>query len=230
MADDLLGLGGLVGGLAGTVLSGFGANEAQKKAASAAALPGVNFGDIYRQSLDASLGSLPQAQNLVGQENTFNQDQLDAILERAIPGYKAIQSQRSANIGNELRGALPPDVQAAVERAGAARSLTGGYAGSGFGGNLTARDLGLTSLDLMGRGNTEAAGLISGTPRTNPIGVQTELNIDPQTALATRSGERSAQQAILAGSAAMPGWTGTLGAGLQSLGGAAAGYGFGKTK
>jgi hypothetical protein len=51
-----------------------------------------------------------------------------------------------------LSGDLPPDVIAQIERSDAYGALSGGYAGSGMSHNLTARDLGLTSLDLMKQG------------------------------------------------------------------------------
>lgn len=51
-----------------------------------------------------------------------------------------------------LTGELPPDVKAAVERSSAYQSFAGGYGGSGMAHGLTARDLGLTSLDLMKQG------------------------------------------------------------------------------
>jgi hypothetical protein len=209
----------------GTAASAYSAEQSKSAAKKAANLPGVNFGDIYSQSQTATNAAIPGAQNIVGQENNFNQDQLNAILERAIPGYSAMQARRSLNINNELKGVLPPDVESAIERAGAARSISGGFGGSGFGSNLTARDLGLTSLDLMGRGNNEAAGLITGTPHAGLSTLNGQLDISPSTALQERSSERGAQQQILAGAAAMPGWTGTLGAGLQSVGGIALGSG-----
>lgn len=217
-------IAGGVLGLGGTLLSGAGANQAKNAVTAAANLPGVDFNTIYNQSLGASSAALPQAAALTGQENTTNATQFNAMMNQLFPGYSQIQSQRSNNIENLLSGAIPQDVQSAIARADAAKALGGGFSGSGAQQNLTARDLGLTSLDLQNMGNQQAAGFISG-PNPGFTGVNSQLTINPSQALQTRSGERAAQQQLLAGAGAMPGWTGALGAGLQSLGGTIMGGG-----
>jgi hypothetical protein len=73
-------------------------------------------------------------------------------LQAAIPGYSAMTGRTAENIQANLAGQIPEDVQRAIQRAGASRAVASGVSGSQFGRNLTARDLGLTSLQLMNQG------------------------------------------------------------------------------
>lgn len=96
-----------------------------------------NFGDISK---------------LAASTNAFNQDELNKMLESAIPGYRAMMATTGAKINSFLSGELPQDVSDQVGRNAAYRSLSGGFSGSGMARNLVARDLGLTSLDLISKG------------------------------------------------------------------------------
>lgn len=214
---------GYGGEIAGTILSASAANIARKRAIDAANLPGVDINGAYSDSLDASLKAMPEAQQLSSSENQFNTAELQKQLNELIPGYSQMQAQRAQNIGQELQGQLSPDVQAAIARSTAARAAAGGYSGSGASSNLTARDLGLTSLDLQNLGNQQAQGLVSGTPMPNFTTVNQNLGINPQQVLGIRSNERNIRQQIYAEAAGMPGWTGALGAGLMQIGGQMAG-------
>ena len=84
----------------------------------------------------------------------------DLQLRRAIPGYDQLVQQASKNIGSALKGELPSDVSSQVMRSAAGRALAGGYAGAGVGRALTARDLGLTSLQLQNQGLAQAQNFI----------------------------------------------------------------------
>lgn len=79
------------------------------------------------------------------------------MLERAIPGYSKLRDKTTANITDWLAGKVPQDVSDQVMRSAAGRSLYGGFGGSGMARNLSARDLGLTSLDIMGKGMDAAS-------------------------------------------------------------------------
>lgn len=101
-------------------------------------------------AIQGNLAALPGASDLASRVNTFNQAELDRLYEMALPGYDSIRDSLGANYASLARGEIPQDVQDAIGRSGAARALGGGYGGTGMGRNLIARDLGLTSLDLMG--------------------------------------------------------------------------------
>ena len=100
----------------------------------------------------ANLGVLGQAEQLAAQVNKGAQQRLLESLQAAIPGYGQMVGKTAENIQANLAGQIPEDVQRAIQRAGAAKAVVGGFAGSQFGRNLTARDLGLTSLQLMNQG------------------------------------------------------------------------------
>jgi hypothetical protein len=63
-------------------------------------------------------------------------------------------NQSSKNTASELKGEIPTDVSQALQSSDAAKALTGGFGGSGLSGNMTAKDLGLTSLNLMQQGQS----------------------------------------------------------------------------
>jgi len=98
-------------------------------------------------------------------ENSANMPDIQALLEKILPGYGNMVAQGSKNTQALLRGEIPQDVQDKVRRNSAFQSLSGGFGGSGMSKALTARDFGLTSLDLMGKGENSAqrwAGLTEG--------------------------------------------------------------------
>lgn len=90
------------------------------------------------------------------QGNLGNMDSITALLNRILPGYSDMLSQGSKNTQAQLRGEIPKDVQDQVRRSSAFKALSGGYGGSGMSKALTARDFGLTSLDMMERGTNAA--------------------------------------------------------------------------
>jgi len=222
MSAVALGVGLTAAGTIGSAISAGGTKSALQGIANT---PYVDPNKAYTDSLNASLAALPQAQNLTGQENAFNTQQLQDTLNKSIPGYSNIQSARSANIQNELAGQLPPDVQAAIERAGAAQGLSGGFGGSQAGRNLTARDLGQTSLGLMNQGQSQAQQLISGTPMATPISIAQQLGINPSLLYSGNESQRQQNMGAATNAAVAPGALGALGSGLGTIGGAALGYG-----
>jgi hypothetical protein len=88
--------------------------------------------------------------------NIDNSADIAALLEKILPGYGEMVKKGSDNTLALLKGEIPKDVQDAIYRSGAFKSLAGGFGGSGMSKSLTARDLGLTSLDLMAKGENSA--------------------------------------------------------------------------
>lgn len=119
-------------------------------------LPVLDLGTEQQKAIDSNLKNLSKDEQLAGSANLFNQQQIDAMLARAIPGWQGISAGISSNIASEAAGQIPKDVSDAVQNNAAARSLSGGFSGSGAGGALLAKDLGLTSLDLTARGLSSA--------------------------------------------------------------------------
>lgn len=85
-----------------------------------------------------------------------NMPEISKLLESILPGWN---ESVKTGMGNALaleKGQIPEDVQGAVRRSSAFQSLMGGFGGSGMSKALTARDFGLTSLQLQGMGENSA--------------------------------------------------------------------------
>lgn len=121
-------------------------------------LPRLNLGTEQQTAIAANEAALPAAENLVAGTNAFNQDQITKMLNATIPGFNEMTKTASSNIESLLQGEIPQDVKDAIARSDAATSLTGGFGGTEASRNLTARDLGLTSLELTSKGLSSAEG------------------------------------------------------------------------
>lgn len=95
---------------------------------------------------------LGEEQKRATQSNLSNIGDIQAFLEKILPGYKDINEQEGQNILSLLRGEIPKDVQDSVSRTAAFKALQGGFGGSPMSRALKARDLGRTSIDLMEKG------------------------------------------------------------------------------
>jgi len=204
----------------GTYLNANAAKKRQSFTQYIADQPGVNLNDTYKDSLGAMASNRSLAEQQASSENAFNQAQLDEQLAQEIPGYQALQQQRIRNAQSDLAGQVSPDVSAALQRHAASRGIDSGTVGSQFNRNLEARDFGLTSLDLQQRGANEFQSIIGSTPMAGRVSSGSFLNIDPKTALALRSGERTKRLDILLQKAGLKGATETYGGALNSIGGA----------
>lgn len=149
------------------------------------------------QTVTGNLAVLPQTEAIAGKLNTFNQQQLEQMLESAIPGYKGMTTTGSAQIQKELQGELPTDVSDAVIRAGAGAALSSGVGtDSGMGRNLVARDLGLTSLDVINKGISSAESWMGTIDKMAVPGLSDPTAgsfLTPQQTISTDIEERNAQ-------------------------------------
>ena len=149
---------GLVGSAAGAGMQASSASAARKQARDAANLPGINIGSVLGES---SLNA-PRAREMEAERNAFNRAQLLESLGIQIPGYQEGQAQRTQNALALLRGELPPDVAAQIQRRAAGQALEKGFAGSAAGRNLVLRDLGRGSYDAARLGEQQFANGASG--------------------------------------------------------------------
>jgi hypothetical protein len=120
----------------------------------------IDFAREQQQAIRQNIEALEPATQLAQRTTQAEQTQLEAQLRRAIPGYDQLVQQASKNIGAALAGEISPEVSAQVQRSAAGRALMGGYAGTGAGRALTARDLGLTSMQLQNQGLAQAQNFI----------------------------------------------------------------------
>jgi hypothetical protein len=111
-------------------------------------------------SLQGNIAAMPDITKLGDLYQSYLTDQMNTLL----PGYSDLLKSGAASAQQELdlsksllSGQIPQDVQDLVQRNSAYGAMQGGFAGSQMSGNLTARNLGLTSLDLMGQGANMAA-------------------------------------------------------------------------
>jgi hypothetical protein len=155
------GMGTSMGGSAlsavGTILGGlFG-----PKKVKVPELKPINFEQEQQKAIQQNIASLEPATELATKTTAAEQNVLEAQLRRAIPGYDQLVQQAGKNIGSALKGELSADVAAQIQRSTAGRALSGGFGGgSGFGRALTARDLGLTSMQLQNQGLAQAQNFI----------------------------------------------------------------------
>ena len=121
----------------------------------------IDFAAEQKQAIQQNLGSLESATDLATKTTAAEQSQLEQQLRRAIPGYDQLISQAGKNIGSNLRGEVSMDVQSQLQRSAAGRALGGGFGGgTGMGRNLSARDFGLTSMQIQNQGLNQAQNFI----------------------------------------------------------------------
>jgi hypothetical protein len=172
--------------------------------------------------MEESSLNAPRAREMEAQRNAISRDQLLESLGIQIPGYQQGQAQRTLNAMSLLRGELPPDVAAQIQRKAAGQAVQGGYAGSAAGRNLVARDIGRSSLDMSNLGAQQFANILG----TTPMAPLANYEFTPQQIASLRSGERGAQQKALFGVAGMPSATGVAGEAFGSLGSGLTNLGF----
>lgn len=146
---------GLFGDLVKDAMGGFPSKPKVPQA------PRVDTGAAHRRATEANVAALPGLEDLAGTVNEFNVGERRKLLRSAIPSYGAITGGAGSVLEDWLGGRLSPDVAAAVRRNAGARAYAGGYGGSGMARNLTARDIGLTSLDLQKLGMSAAPGYLA---------------------------------------------------------------------
>lgn len=209
---------GAIGSLAGGAMSASSASASRQQARDAANLPGIDIGQVMGES---SLNA-PRAREMEAERNAISRDQLLESLGIQIPGYQQGQAQRTLNAMSLLRGELPPDVAAQIQRKAAGQAVQGGYAGSAAGRNLVLRDLGRGSYDAANQGAQQFANILG----TTPMAPLANYEFTPQQIASLRGGERGAQQQALLGVAGMPSATGVAGQAFGSLGSGLTNLGF----
>lgn len=144
-----------------------------------------------RDAVAANKAIIPDATEVGARVNEFNQEQLEKMLREAIPELSNINALAGKNITSMLRGELPPDVANLIERKSAERAVSGGFAGSGVHRNLSARDLGLTSLDLTQKGLSSAERWIAGARQNQvaPLYDVTSMFVSPELQFAAAEGK-----------------------------------------
>lgn len=129
----------------------------------------VDFGQESADMLRENQANLPAAAQFAEKFNRLSSDQLNAALERMLPGYAGLRDKTTSNISSMLRGELPSDVENLINRQAAERGVSTGTSGSGFSEAGAVRNLGLTSLNLIQQGLDSAARWIESTASRTPV-------------------------------------------------------------
>lgn len=152
---------GVVAGLAGAALMIGGSAMAAGKKVRVPTFNRVNVEEQQKAAITGNIAALESASELAKKTTAAEQSQLEAQLRRAIPNYDQLVSQAGKNIGAALQGQISPEVSAQIQRSTAGRALAGGFGGgTGFGRALTARDLGLTGMQIQSQGLAQAQNFI----------------------------------------------------------------------
>lgn len=204
----------------------------------------ITIGAEQQAAVGQNAAALPSIESLASGVTSYNTGQLNNLLNLAMPGWSSSVAQAGQNISSELQGKLPSDVAASIQDSDAAKALTGGFGGSGLVGNLTARDLGITSLNLTQTGQSELenwSSLLNSLYAPGQFNVSS-MFIDPQTEFNDTMANQEmswGQQWLQAQSNAMPkpeaagleGWLSSMGSsltgGLLNTGGGGGGGGGG---
>jgi len=202
----------------GTLMGANAAKMTQKKLDEIVRMPELDVGNAYGQAIGAINANQSGAEGAAARTNQFNQGQVNSVLEQGIPGFSEMQKRRVKQATDLLGGGIPEDVQRQIYRSSAGRALQGGYAGAPAGRNLTARDLGRTSLDMIERGNQMTGSILSSTPLARTQGSNDILNLSGGDFSNLRANARTEKMSAMRDRAIAPGATAVGGQGLQQMG------------
>ncbi len=224
--------------LAGEYLDRYGAEHIFGRRADE-----VDLGQSIRDAIQANTQNLPLNQRFVAEQNQAITQEALRSAQAFDPNFRANLSSLSDQARSLLRGEIPEDVVGEIMRNRAGQNAAFGVPGSQR--QATSRDLGLTSLDLQGRGAGIFAQIQGIRNAVDPIGRQLSLaqqNLTPSQQIeqdlannVLRSGADPAAQQLFnlsfqgareeaRGKAAAPvPVNNTLGAGLSAAGGALSG-------
>lgn len=139
--------------------------------------------DIPKEQLGAiseNIKALPTLEDLATRIDKFSADELEAQLERALPGYKSLVAQGTANVKAMAAGKVPEDVQQRLQQYYAEQGIATGTSGAGFNlGNLMGA-FGRTSYDIMTQGQSALQSWLNESQRRAPVWDFTSMFVTPQ--------------------------------------------------
>jgi hypothetical protein len=145
----------------------------------------IDVDKTQAMTAQGNLDNLALMEKLGEQTNAAQIRNQKAALQAGLPG-QFLQAQD--NVASLLRGEIPTDVGQQIARTSAAAGFRGGFQGSKLGGNLTARDLGLTSLGLQQTG-LQNFGALAQLINPNPFNISS-MFFSPQQRLSFTQQER----------------------------------------
>jgi hypothetical protein len=116
-----------------------------------------------------------------------------------VPGSTGLETRSSANIGNELRGQVPPDVLRLLQQQGAERGVATGTAGSSNNDAAYLQALGLTSIGLQEQGQRDLSAADARNPGAPLFDPSTQVMTPYQSANLDLERQRLALEAATRG-------------------------------
>lgn len=143
--------------------------------------------DTATQSIMGNIGNLGDISTLTTGADTISAQGAALPYQMNLPDYTGMLQSATGNVGQELKGQLPQDVQNQIQQQAAERGIsTGQGAGSPNTGAATLADLGLTSLNMDQLGQTGFGQLMQETP--------TGAQFNPASEFVTPAQEQEAAQ------------------------------------
>lgn len=180
----------IAGALIGGAINAFGSKP------QVPGLPAIRPGEVQGETITENLAALPEAEKLAGAVNVARRREGRRALDASVPGARGILEKGTQQIASMIRGEIPDDVSQQVQQFANERAFSGGFGGSGLARNLTARDLGLTSLNLTQSGISSAQQWISGAMQLSQPGGFFDVSsmfFTPSERLSFEERERAAQ-------------------------------------
>lgn len=154
----------------------------------------VSLEQAGADSARANLNNWPMIQSLLTRANAFNQQQNNALLNQAVPGYDKWAGQMGENAQAYAAGRLSDEQASNLTRLAAERGFSTGRSGQSGRFSLL-RDLGINQYQSGQMSQSIMQGLI-GMSKVNPMSPMAFM-VTPQDALGVAESNRSAQQAWL---------------------------------
>lgn len=153
----------------------------------------IDIGAELSKLMRSNLENLPQTVDFAGKATDANSSLVLRALRGVNPDYDKLASGISQNALSFMRGEIPEDVSKQVIRRSAEGAVGGGYGGSGVSRNLVARDLGLTSLNLINQGTSSAQTWLAQTNALSKPVTASSMMASPETALGIAVQDRDAK-------------------------------------
>ena len=220
----------MLGAIAGVGAAlGIGGSLLKKKPKIPSYKP-VNQQAEQEAAIAGNLASFGKASELADMTAQADQDRLDSILARTLPNYRELISGAGSAVQDMIAGRLPNQDQQMLMRRSAERGAGLGIANTGAGRNLTARDLGLSSLQMTQAGLgafNQLSSNVRGNFTVNPMST-TSMYVSPAQRISNAIQENQFRYQALVGkrqSDAANSFQSRLGGALSSVGGTMLGYG-----
>jgi hypothetical protein len=212
-------LGTVIGGVVGAAAGLLG----KQKAPGVAPYTPVSVSQASTDAANANLQSFGANSKLAAMTNSFDLSQQQQLLEKAIPGFSAIQQRLLAQVNTDLNSqdSLPQDVQDQIARYAAEKGVSRGTSGN-FNGFSLVKDFGFNLVDWQNAKRASALNTLSSVynmaPRVSPMSPMS-MFVSPNAALTAQGqnsqmGFNSAQAGLNASTAAanynQSLWTGVL--------------------